>query len=545
MAGSDGHGRALGAIVQDVPGVVEVIAGDTDPFPGPEAGPVVTGISAHSGRVLPGYLFVAVRGTKTDGHRYIGEALERGARALMVDRPGVLSELRDGRLRGRQAPWVVRVADTSVALAWAAASFYGHPARTLDVVGVTGTVGKTSVSLYLRGLLQAAGRRAGAVGSLGIFTERGHEPSPLTTPDPITLQRALHEMVQEGLSQAVIEVSSHGLMQHRVEAIRLAGGVITEILPFEHAEAHPSFEHYLATKRRFLELLRPDAFLAYSAHSPHTRAMAELWPRPRRVAFALGDEIALEDAAWSVVGRIEGASLDGTRVHVRWRAPGRKDVDAVVSLHLLGAHAVHNVLGAAAAALASGLSFERVVEGMGRLRPLPRRMNPIHRGEFTVIDDTTGHPASFEHLFQTLEAIGAPRIVLLVGVRGSRGADINARNGRIIAAWARRLPVAAIVTTESEDAVGPGDRVEPRERDALLGALQDVTVRIVEHRRTLEQAMRTALDIVRPGDLLVFAGAQALNQAASLFWLHERNSRPRGQHLPGSQASSSTCRCSR
>ncbi len=151
-----------------------------------------------------------------------------------------------------------------------------------------------------------------------------------------------------------------------------------------------------------------------------------------------------------------------------------------------------------------------------QLRPPRRRMEVIYRGPFTAIDDTTGHPASFERLFEVLEAAGGGPLVLVVGVRGSRGSDVNARNGRVIARWSRRLAVRKVIVTSSEESVGPADRVLPHEREALMSALRGGPAPVL-HYPTLQEALQTALNSTRPGDVLVLAGAQALNRAASLF----------------------------
>ena len=506
---------SLAALLKAVPNVVRLVPGD-------RAGDVrVRGITAHSKGVRSGFCFVAVRGTTADGHDFVEEAVGRGACAVVVDRP----EVADHLARRSDGLAVAVVTDSRLALAWMAAAYYGHPSQELAVIGVTGTVGKTSTALFLRHLLQSAGWPTGAVGSLGIFTRGGTAPSPLTTPDPVTLQAALRTMADEGLRFATVEISSHALVQHRAASVRLAGGVLTDLLPHEHSDVHPTFQDYLEAKARFFELLDPEATVVYSAANPHSSSLVARWPGGRRVGYALltgegrlsdvGETGAVRGERGHVVGRVLSLSLAGAELALSARMDGRPAVTAPVRLPLLGPHVAANAVGAAAAALALGMDPDRLVRGLETLRPLRRRMEIIHRGAFTVIDDTTGHPASFERLFESLEMCGARGIVLLVAVRGRRGADINARNGRAVAEWSHRLPVTAIVVTDAEEAVDEPNHPRPEEREALLQAMEGARVRPL-HFRTLRQAVSCALERVRPGGVLVLAGAQALNGAAAL-----------------------------
>ena len=511
--------------------------------------PVVTALTSHSAEVTPGALFVAVRGFRRDGHDFIDEALRRGARAVVVDRPEVVERLG----RGEWACVAVQVQNSRLALAQLAARWFGEPSRELTVVGVTGTVGKTSTALFLRQLLEACGLATGAIGSLGVFFGPVRVPSGLTTPDPVALQGWLRAMADEGLWGAVMEVSSHALLQHRAAGVRLRAGVLTELVPHEHTDAHPTFADYLAAKRRFLDLLADEAPLVYSAASPATVELAQRWPAPQRLRYALTvrtqqgaapqggwpTEVGLSGQEAGVVyGHLLGMDLWGTWLEVgAWAAGGlgrgaglpspdggRGEAGAVrvqfgpvrVRLGLLGPHSAANAVGALAAAFTLGVQWEAAAAAMERLRPPRRRMEVIYRGSFTAIDDTTGHPASFGRLFEVLEAAGSGPVVLVVGVRGSRGSHINALNGRAIADWSRRLPLRAVIVTSSEEAVDPANRVLPHERRALLEALQGVESSVL-HCATLEEAVQAALNAIRPGDVLVLAGAQGMNRAAFVF----------------------------
>lgn len=478
----------------------------------------IRGLTADSRSVRPGDCFVAIRGTRLDGHAYVDEAVRRGAAAVVVDRPEVSRRL--ASLEPRLP--VALVGDSRLALAWMAAAWYRHPSEALHVVGVTGTVGKTSTALYARQLLETAGIPTGAVGTLGIFTSTGWRPSELTTPDPMTLQAALRAMADEGLHAATLEVSSHALLQHRAASMRLRTGVLTEMAPHEHVDVHPTFEAYLQAKARLLDLLDPEAILVYHAGNTHARTLAARWPAPQRIGYQLRDGSATlgvgpaEGDGARVEGRIRGLDLAGIALDLHVAVDARPALTMPVHLSLVGPQAALAAVGAAAVALAMGVPPEALRHGLAGLQPLRRRTEVLMREPFVVIDDTAAHPASLERLLGTLAACRARGIVLLMGIRGSRGVEINARNGQVVAAWSHRLPIEAIVVTDAEEAVGPRDRVLPEERRAVLSALASGPIPPL-HLPGLEQAVAAALQRVRPGGVLVMTGTQALDGAASLL----------------------------
>ncbi|MFZ2087047.1 MAG: Mur ligase family protein, partial [Desulfobaccales bacterium] len=187
----------------------------------------VPGIAYHSQQVIPGGIFVALKGAKTDGSRFLSQALAQGARV-------VVSEDSCEPLDGLTA---VRVPQARLALAHLSSAFYGHPSRELVLVGITGTNGKTTTSFLLEAILRAAGERVGVLGTVNYRVENETWPAPVTTPESLELQRLLREMRDRGASHAILEVSSHALMQHRVDFSRFAAGIFTN-LSQDHLDYH-------------------------------------------------------------------------------------------------------------------------------------------------------------------------------------------------------------------------------------------------------------------------------------------------------------------
>ncbi|BAS25939.1 Mur ligase family protein [Limnochorda pilosa] len=497
-----------------------------DRFQVPAADLAVTGIAHDSRRVQPGDLFVAVRGHATDGNRFAAQAERAGAVAVVTDAPESLPPIR--------IP-VGRVDDARLALSRIAASFYGHPAQRLTVVGVTGTLGKTSVTELVAAILAKAGPayEPGVVGSLGIRFRGQGRGSLLTTPDALTLQHTLAEMATAGVRVVVMEVTSHAQLQHRVSDVSFSLACLLNLVPGEHADIHPSFDHYAAVKLRILDQIRAGGVFLFNAQDPEVvrRLKPRLTRAPYRVAAVHAQPMGHEPASGSrerhrpndvvppglyldasTQGRLAFdvpgplPTLEGERPPVRFEAPWA----------LWGEQNRQNAAAATAIALALGVEVEAIVAGLSSATPVRRRMEPVYRGAFQVLDDTTGHPASFEALFRSLSAVPRQGVVLLTAVRGSRGEAVNRANARAIARWAERLPVRAVVVTASAEAVHPKDTVRPEEWQAFREELVRAGVPAAYHME-LRQAVQAAVETVRPGEILVLAGAQGLDGATPIL----------------------------
>lgn len=514
----------------------------------------VAGVTADSREVRPGWVFLAVQGSRFDGNLFIPAALRAGAVAVLTDKEAAVPRTEAVEVAASEGRILV-VPDIRWAVARAAANFYGHPGRELTVAGVTGTLGKTSVSHILYSILQEdpSHRPPGLIGSLGIRYCDLHIPSPLTTPDAVTLQRSLAEMNAAGVRVAVMEVSSHGQLQRRVDEIPFRLGVFLNLVAGEHADVHPDFDSYVRVKARFLQELAPGAVLVFNHDDPKVRELVlGEWrsPDPDRgqLVFSswrpLGYSAGLEATASQTRGKTMWAaengrrsaaspsllkvrglqlSLDGSRFTIRSGAPlpqvgggERPPVHMECQLSLLGAHNVANALAAIAAALALGVPESVITGVLPYLKPFRRRMELIYRGEFSVLDDTTGHPQSFVALFSTVQLLQPRRLVLLTAPRGNRGLDINRANAATIAAWYGRLPLAPLLVTAAWDRADPANRATEEE----VAVFREELVREgVPHAfyPDLETALTAALQQVEAGDLLVIAGTQALDSAAELL----------------------------
>ena len=466
------------------------ISGETDPE--------ITGVSEDSRRITPGMLFVAVNGTREDGGAYIHDALSRGAAA-------VASESSHDT---RGVPHV-RVPAGRGALADFAARITGHPARHLELIGFTGTFGKTSTSAILCELLAAAGRKAGVLGSLGARYRDFHDPvGGLTTPAPVELHRALRGLRDAGADTVIMEVTSHGLRLGRVEGLTFCGGLLSALKPGEHSDFHGSYESYVGAKRLLLKYLSPDATLAYDADNFASRMLAS------QAFVRIKSGVSLHGRRTDI--RLTNISLDHTGA--RFTINGRR-----LHSRLLGRGHLENVALALAYALASGISIDTARPVLRRLKPLPRRMERYEADGRLVLDDTAGHPESLRATFDVAAMIGrspeipsTARIVVIYALRGNRGEEINRRNATALSDLVCEHGVNQLIVTAAIDTAGPNDRVTSGEIEAARDALAS-RHQAFDWFDTLEAATAEALQATSPGDLIVLAGAQGMNDGRRLL----------------------------
>ena len=517
----------------------------------------VSGIAHDSRRVQPGDLFVALPGTRLDGAKYVTEAVARGAVAACVASGASSPPVAGGdEAAGRAAVPLLRVDDPRLALARLSAALHGEPARALRMIGLTGTLGKTSTALLVEAALTgpAQARDVGVVGSLGARVSgpaRARVPASalpdldgMTTPDPPLLHRALRAMRDAGVGTVVMEVTSHALAQHRVDGIAYALGAITNLVPNEHLDFHRTPENYLRTKARFLDLLTPDAPLVFNADDPLVRKMvAESLAKVSRpiVGVSLGetaralrkdpDDLAARDSA-VCVDAVE-ADAAGTRfvLSIRRDLPRldggfveRQDVP--VQLSVLGIQQLTNAALAATIALVAGAPAAELAASLARTPAMRRRMEVVHDAGPLVIDDTAGHPDTLRAVLGSIGTLRRSALRVAFGLRGSRGVEINVALAQALAelviAQARSEAVHLVVTW-SDDTAGPRDRVTEEEREAAMRVLRTAfdgappgTRLRFDTRASLAGAMETLLTGVRDDELVLLLGAQGMDRAAEL-----------------------------
>ncbi len=468
----------------------------------------VTGIAVDSRQVRPGDLFVAQRGARTDGLAFAPEARAKGAVAACSATPVP------------RLPTILARAPRG-AVPRLAATLFGHPARQLRLVGITGTLGKTSTALLVQSALAASGVPAGVIGSLGVRIQGRVADTGMTTPDAPAIHRALRLMVDAGVATAVLEVTSHGIALRRVAGLSFGLGALTNLVPDEHLDFHGTAKHYLRTKARFFGMLEEGAPLVVNHDDYRVRSLVgEAGVADRRPVVTVspaGDPEALV----AVSGLRSDAA--GSAFALEIRSPLPRPGGGVIPpgavplvLPVLGVHQVANAALAAVVALLAGGTPTGVTESAADQAPIRRRMEVVRPDSPTVLDDTVGNPRALEVVFESIRAIPHQELRIAFGIRGSRGSGINRRLAVTLARSLQALerPVRLVVTA-SEDTAGPRDRVRPEEREAVLGALREGGVAF-RYEATLGEAVRRALESCSDGDLVLLLGAQGMDQAAEI-----------------------------
>jgi len=430
--------------------------------------PEITGLTADSRKVERGMLYCAVHGSVQDGHEFVTAARQRGAAAALVEReqpvevPQIL--VRDGRR----------------AAAVAAETWYDRPAAKLDLVGVTGTNGKTTSVTLLRHVLSAL-EPTGSIGTLGAFDPAGDavpsEAGNLTTPGPIDLQATLAALVARGARAAAMEVSSHSLDQGRVDGLLFRAALFTN-LTRDHLDYHKTLEDYFRAKAKLVQYVAPDGLEVVNADDP---AWLRLRREHRRVTFG--------ERGGEVTAR--GVGLDAAGARFELVTPmGRADV----RLPLLGHFNVANALGVAACAWGLGVPVDTVAERLTRAPQVPGRMERIAGRPCTVLRDYAHTPDALERALETLRPLTQGRLIVVFGAGGDRDRGKRAPMGTV----AVRLADIAIVTSDNPRTEDPEKILD----DVEVGMRAKPHHREVDRRR----AIARALELARPGDTILLAG---------------------------------------
>ncbi|MBX5474487.1 MAG: UDP-N-acetylmuramoyl-L-alanyl-D-glutamate--2,6-diaminopimelate ligase [Thermoleophilia bacterium] len=402
--------------------------------------------------VTPGALFFCVPGSRADGHDFAAEAVERGAVALVVERPLAL-----------RVPQVV-VPDARAAMAPAAAAFFGHPTEELEVVGVTGTSGKTTTTFLLFAVLAAAGRRPGLLGTVEARVGGERRGVVRTTPEAIDLQRLFREMLDAGDRSCAMEASSHASALHRLDCVRFSALVFTN-LSQDHLDFHGDMESYFQAKRRLFIEGRPPA--AINVGDAYGRRLAAELPGALTYGFADDAEVG-------------------------------PDALAGIKLKLWGRFNAENALATIAAARLLGIEEAAVKRGIESIRGVPGRFEAVDEGQpFSVIVDYAHKPAALENVLRAArELAGEHRVVCVVGAGGDRDRGKRPLMGRI----ASELADIAIVTSDNPRSEDP---------DAIIAEVAAGATREVEIEADRAAAIARAVELARPGDVVLIAGKGA------------------------------------
>ena len=433
----------------------------------------IIGIDIDSRKVEQGHLFMAMRGTQTDGHKYIPVAIEKGAVAILCEELPI--ELSNDVT-------YIRVADTEEATGIIATHFYGNPTEKLKLVGVTGTNGKTTIATLLYNIFRGFGFKAGLLSTVCNYIDGKAIPTDHTTPDPITLNQLLGQMADEGCAYAFMEVSSHSIAQKRIAGLKFAGGIFTN-LTRDHLDYHKTFENYLKAKKKFFDDMPKDAFSLTNLDDKNGMVMVQN-TASKVHTYSL---CTLADFK----GKVLESHLEGMLLEFNKRE---------LAVHFLGQFNASNLLAVFGAAVLLGRSEEEVLVALSNLHPVAGRLETIHSPKgYTATVDYAHTPDALVNVLSSIQGVlnGKGNIITVVGAGGNR--DKGKRP--IMAKEAARRSDRVIITSDNPRFEEPQDIIAD-----MLAGLDEEDMQKTLSIADRKEAIRTACMMAQKGDVVLVAG---------------------------------------
>ena len=433
----------------------------------------ITDVNIDSRRIKDGHLFIAMKGTQVDGHKFVPKAIELGAKAVMCE------DMPEEKAEGVT---YVQVESTEDVVGKVATTFHGNPSTKLKLVGVTGTNGKTTIATLLYNMFTKMGHKCGLLSTVCNYIIDEAIPADHTTPDPIELNRLLDRMVQAGCEYAFMECSSHAIAQKRIGGLIFAGGIFTN-LTRDHLDYHKTFENYRNAKKAFFDSLPKTAFAITNADDKNGMVMVQ---NTKATVKTYSIRTVADFKARIIECHFEGMYLemDGHEVGVQF----------------IGKFNVSNLLAVYAAAVMLGKSPEDVLVVMSTLHSVSGRLEPIHSPEgYTAVVDYAHTPDALENVLNAIHEVldGKGHVITVCGAGGNR--DKGKRP--LMAQEAVKQSDKVIITSDNPRFEEPQDIIN--DMLAGLNAQQMKKVISIVDRR---EAIRTACMMAQKGDVILIAG---------------------------------------
>ena len=434
----------------------------------------ITGVNIDSRQIEKGHLFVAIKGTQTDGHQYIPKALELGAVAVLCE---------DLPEKQEDGVTYVQVASTESAVGPVATLFYGDPSRRLKLVGVTGTNGKTTIATLLYNMFRKFGHKCGLLSTVCNYIEGEAIPADHTTPDPIELNKLLHQMVEAGCEYAFMECSSHAIAQQRIGGLKFAGGLFTN-LTRDHLDYHKTFENYRDAKKAFFDGLSKEAFAITNADDKNgsvmvqnCKAQVKTYSVQRMADFR---------------ARIIECHFEGMYLEINGQEVG---------VQFIGKFNVSNLLAVYGAAVMLGKKPEDILVVLSTLKSVAGRLEPIRSEEgVTAVVDYAHTPDALENVLNAIHEVMEGKQGKIITVCGAGG---NRDKGKrpLMAQEAVKQSDRVIITSDNPRFEEPQDIIN----DMLAGLDQKQMKKVVSI-VDRKEAIRTACMMAEKGDVILIAG---------------------------------------
>ena len=433
----------------------------------------INGIEIDSRKIKGGNAFIAIKGTQTDGHDYISKAIELGATAIICEKlPETLAE----------GVTYAKFDDTEDAVGKIATTFYGNPTDKLDLVGVTGTNGKTTIATLLYNMFRAFGYKVGLISTVCNYIDGEAIPTEHTTPDPITLNQLLGKMADEGCKYAFMEVSSHSVAQKRIGGLKFAGGIFTN-LTRDHLDYHKTVENYLKAKKAFFDGLPKTAFALTNADDKNGMVMVQN-TKAKVVTYSLRTMADFK-------GKVLEDGFEGMLMDIN---------NKEVNVQFIGRFNAYNLLAVYGAACMMGKNADDILLQLSVLRPVSGRFDSMRSPEgYTAIVDYAHTPDAITNVLDAIHDVlkGRGKVITVVGAGGNR--DKGKRP--IMAKESVRQSDKVIITSDNPRFEEPQDIIND-----MLAGLDKEEMKKVLAITDRKEAIRTACMLASQGDVILIAG---------------------------------------
>ncbi len=462
----------------------------------------VKGIAYNSKNVIPGDIFVCIKGYKTDGHAYIVGAVANGAVAMIVE------DFQEG--------WdipQIRVANSRQALAALSDTFYGNPSKGLKTIGITGTNGKTTTCFMANAILEEHGLKTGLIGTVKVKIGDQEEPSQLTTPESLDLHGYFALMKAQNVSHVSMEVSSSALELHRV------GNVDFDIVSFnnisrEHIDLHGSFEKYFESKASLIRNAGPNQWAILNLDCPYS---ASLVHETKAKVLTFGIDRKDGDIGCRHLDLSTGRAKFIVEIRKSFTVEGitYQPGEFAIELFTPGYHSVYNAMVAIMIGLLCGVPIPVIQKSLRSFIGVERRFEIIFEDDFKIIDDHFANSGNIDVTLGTLQRMKYHRLTLVYAIRGSRGPTVNRENAETIAAWASKLGLTEIIATISRSHVTDKDIVRYEELAVFQKVMAAAGIKVYLHEE-LADAIGHGLSSVEAGDVMILAGCQGMDYGAKI-----------------------------
>lgn len=463
----------------------------------------IKGIANHTDDVKDGYIYVAIKGYITDGHKYIEKAVEKGATIIILEEFS----------REIDVPQY-KVFHTRKTLSKLSDKFYNHPSKSMRMIGVTATNGKTTTTYMLDSIFNTAKVKTGLIGS--VVTKVGNEiiPSFLTTPESVDLQRYLYNMKEMGTKKVAMEVSSSALELSRVDDVDF-DIVALNNLSREHIDQHGSFENYWDIKSSLIRNAKGDSHVVlnlddeYSSSLIHkTRGKVITYSLTREMGNLYCKDLDFKAGRGNFTVKIKEPfiNLNGEEIKEEFK----------INLGIPGYHSVANAMAAITIALIDGVSIENIQKGLKEFKGVERRFQYIYEDEFVIVDDHFANKGNINVTFETLKYMDYNKLHLLYAIRGNRGVDVNRENAQTILNWKQGLGIEEVIATKSIGDVRSKDKVHDDEEKVFKEVMKEGKIQTIIY-DGLKEAVDHVLDNVEDKDIILLAGCQGMDHGGRII----------------------------